>query len=43
MSPLKAVSKRVEVSTYKEVVGNLSSFIFHDINHLKGDNFPVGT
>ena len=33
----------VELSTYKEVIGNLSSIISHNINHLSVDNFPVGT
>ena len=32
-----------KLSTYKEVIGNLSSIISHNINHLSIDNFPVGT
>ncbi|WP_023604702.1 site-specific DNA-methyltransferase [Aliivibrio logei] len=31
------------ISSYKEVIGNLSPFIFHNINYLSTDNFPVGT
>ena len=32
-----------QLSTYKEVIGNLSPIISHNINYLSIDNFPVGT
>ena len=31
------------VSTYKEIIGNLTVIIYYDINHLNIDNFPIGT
>lgn len=33
----------VQLSTYKEVIGNLSPLISNDISHLSIDNFLVGT
>ena len=31
------------LSTYKEIIGNLTVTIYYDINQLSIDNFPVGT
>ena len=32
-----------QLSTYKEVDGNLTVTIYYDINYLGIDNFPIGT
>ena len=37
------VGKCLILSTYKEVIGNLSPIILHYINDLSIDNFPVST